>query len=165
MRFIGERRAAKSLYKFRKLTREEFISQSGRFLQLKKEFIEFWRKEGLDAVISPVLPVPCISHNTAGEYPSFNQFNFLCNMVDLPSCTVPLYLNTDCGFDPNPVFNDRVTQLFNNEVKESVGMPVGVQVFALPMQDERVLTLVEEISGCYDYDVKCRNKILETLNK
>lgn len=160
---LGEKRASYFLSTLRKFSKTEFLEKTRRFLQLRSEFISFMRKENIQALISPVLPVPCVSHGTANEYPFFNEFNFLPNMADLPACTIPLYLNNDTNFSSK--FNDRAARLFEREAKESLNVPIGIQVAALPMHDELALRLMKNIASMYEFEKKDGPKVVEILDK
>jgi Asp-tRNA(Asn)/Glu-tRNA(Gln) amidotransferase A subunit family amidase len=130
-------------------------------IALKNEFMKYWR-EGFDAFICPILPMPSIAHGTVDNYNSLNQFNFLGNIMDLPACFMPMYLNEDPTFDSK--FKDQLLNIVRKEAETSVGMPVGIQVLGFPMQDEFVLKLVEVISSHYKFEEKYGSTLIEKLN-
>jgi len=155
----GEKRASALINKFAFLDRREFIDKSKRFNELKAEFIKYWKKENYTAIICPVMPTPAISPNVSDKFISFNTSNFLFNFLDMPSCAVPVKLNENVDFRPK--FNDSYTRAFEKEIKDSKGLPLGVQVGALPQQDEIVLRIMKEIAYYYEFEKVVDEKIFE----
>ncbi len=159
LRLFREKRASSFVYDLKNLNKNDYLKLASKYLKLKDEFIEYWKAENFDALICPVLPVTSVSHGTADTYHTFNQFNFIANMIDLPACTIPMYLNDDTSFESK--YNDQISKIFKKEAETSKGMPVGIQVIGSHMQDEFLLKLVEEISSHYKFEDKFGTTILQ----
>lgn len=160
----GEIRSYNITYNSKQMSKFDFIEKCKRFAELKYEFISYFKNQKFEAIISPVLPTVSISIGTAQHYSSFNHFNFLFNMIDMPSCTVPLKLNDSITKYSSSV-NDRYSKLLAHEVDTSIGMPLGIQIGALPMQDEWVLRLAKEVSRFYNFEHKEGGKVVEIIEK
>lgn len=57
-------------------------------------------------------------------------------------------------------FNDSITKLINKNMKKSEGMPVGIQIAALPYKDEIIVELMRTIEGRCKFREKYHAKIL-----
>jgi len=103
------------------------------------------------------MPTPAISVGISHEFSCFNICNFLFNFVDMPSCAIPVKLNENIDFKPK--HHDRFTKIFEKEIKDSKELPLGIQIGALPQQDELVLRLMKDISHWYEFERVIDEKI------
>ena len=77
---------------------------------------------------------------------SASHFNYLANLVDAPAGVVPV---TKVLKGEDQVYqddiNDNLTDIIRSDMKDTVGMPLGVQVLGLPYQDEQTLAVMKLI--------------------
>jgi fatty acid amide hydrolase len=72
----------------------------------------------------------------------------LFNLLDFPAGVVPMcVIRPDEQTMPEGKVNDIFTKRANAALQNSAGLPVGVQIAALPFQDELVLRLMKRLSA------------------
>lgn len=49
-------------------------------------------------------------------------------------------------------FNDKYTKCFQENIKESKGLPMGIQVAALPWMDEKCIPIMKLIEGAVNFE-------------
>lgn len=136
---------------YKKLTHEEYIDKCIKFMKLKDDFIKKWQDSGIEAIITPVLPTPAFDVDSGGYLFPFNHFIFLFNCIDGPAGNVPIKLNFNTSY--NTRFNDKYSKVIEKNLSDSLGLPLGIQVAALPNQDEWCLRVMKEIDSIYQFNL------------
>ena len=159
---IGENRFANIISQFSKLTRDEFIELSRRFYQLRADFIKYLKSNRIEGIITPTFPIPATDIHTGGDIFHLGQFVFMYNCLDMPAGNVPICLNNDTSYVSK--HNDYFSKFMSNAMKDSFGLPIGIQIATLPNQDELCLRLMKEVDSFYSFDVNFANKtvVVET---
>lgn len=113
----------------------------------RKEYALHWKKSGIDALLCPVGPGVAPKHNTAKYWNYTSQWNLL----DYPGLVFPV-----CKVDEE---QDRWTdagQLLGEldeenrhlwDPEEFHGVPVGLQLVGRRFEDEKIVSILEHISG------------------
>jgi fatty acid amide hydrolase len=158
---IGENRFASIINQFYKLSRDEFISLSRRFYQLRSDFIKYLKSNRIEAIITPTFPITASNLNTGGDIFHLGQFLFMFNCLDMPAGNVPICLNNDTSYVTK--YNDYFSKFISNSMKDSLGLPIGIQIATLPNQDELCLRIMKEVDGFYSFDVNFANKSVTTV--
>ncbi|CDW85826.1 amidase family protein [Stylonychia lemnae] len=81
---------------------------------------------------------------------SLIDYTSIWNFFMYPCGTVPTTLVQASDTNPNDYqdsFDDKVTKSIRNDIEDSEGMPMGVQVVGLSQMDERVLGLMKAIDN------------------
>jgi len=109
----------------------------------------YWLSMGFDAVISPAGCLPAVPHKLSSELPTLNSHFMVYNILDFPAGVLPVRLvqAEDIKEDkaPRTAARDRMSEFMRLAQIGSVGLPVGVQVAALPNRDELCLQVMETI--------------------
>lgn len=158
---FGEKRLSGLVSNIRILDKDEFLDKVKRFQELKAEFIQHWKANGFDAIVCPVFSLPALDIGTSQDLIGFNQISFLFNFLDMPAGTIPITLSDDNTYKDK--YNDSYTKMITNMMKTSKGLPISIQVGALPYQDELVLRLMKEVDSYYRYDLNHAHKVLKVL--
>jgi Asp-tRNA(Asn)/Glu-tRNA(Gln) amidotransferase A subunit family amidase len=99
---------------------------------------------GVDCVLSPGLAVPAMKHDASVRASWGSVYTSLLNLTDSPSVAVPV-TRVDRAVDEwpagqgcrHPVMEAAVRAMYDAQAMH--GLPVGVQLYGLKFQDERVL--------------------------
>jgi len=148
---IGNTRRAKYLTNFNKMTREEYLDATKKLMEKKAEFYSFWKREKIDAILSPVFLTPAMDFGTCDYFMPFNNFAILHNILDLPAGCVPIE-NLNENFLYVPETNDDIDFIMQRNLESCRGLPTGIQIGAFPHQDELVLRLMKEIDALFNYE-------------
>ena len=119
---------------------------------LKLAFLRSWRAAKLDALVCPAGLLPAIPHD------SFSQVSFaaasvmLYNILDMPAGVVPVtcvrastdHFPTTTGAGSSDLLEKRLRAAYNADAQ--AGLPVGVQVVALPFEEEQCLRAMREVA-------------------
>jgi fatty acid amide hydrolase len=154
-RLFGEGRFADITNKFVKISRDEYIALSRQFYQLRADFIKYLKSNRIEAIISPTFPILATNANSGGDIFHLGQFLFMYNCLDMPAGNIPIALNNDVSYVSR--FNDYFAKFMSNSMKDSLGLPIGVQVATLPNEDELCLRLMKEVDSFYSFDVNFAN--------
>jgi Asp-tRNA(Asn)/Glu-tRNA(Gln) amidotransferase A subunit family amidase len=114
----------------------------------KKEYAEHWEKYNIDVLLCPATPGIAPPHGEAHYYGYSTQWNCL----DYPALVFPVtYVDKEVDVYPNEKLkpdtpnNMAIRNTFDPE--EMHGMPVALQLVGRPLEDEKVLKVLEYITG------------------
>eukprot|EP00939_MAST-03C_sp_MAST-3C-sp1_P002666 g2666.t1 len=112
-----------------------------------KRYVDVWKRLRLDAVIVPGGALPALPHGAFRDLPLSFAYTVLFNLLNFPAGSVPVTRVRDSESDqyPSSKYDDSFDTAARVAMKGSGGMPVGVQVVALPFQDEIVLRVMRDI--------------------
>ncbi len=122
-----------------------------------KEFTGKWMAEGLDALLCPGFPVPAVAHNVPGRLTAVGFSTGLWNMLDFPVGTVPVtkvseedeeklmteYPSPEMAASSHFNLSYPFYGIARDASRNSLGLPVGVQVATLPYQEELCLQIMQ----------------------
>ncbi|KJE97076.1 hypothetical protein CAOG_07548 [Capsaspora owczarzaki ATCC 30864] len=120
----------------------------------KNAFVHAWQAANLDALICPTMPLPALPHLTTARLIPAHCYANLFNLLHVPAGSVPV---THVRADEQcytSVHRDAFTDLAVEASAGTAGLPVGVQVVALPFQDElclHVMGLIERTNGLHEH--------------
>ena len=115
---------------------------------LKEKFMKWWSAYELDALILPNLGMPAFKHGFSGDISVFGAYTFLANLLDLPAGAVPVTVigESETAYDEVVATNrDMITKKARENMVESEGMPVGVQIITPFMEEERCVAIMKQI--------------------
>ncbi len=154
MKSLRQDRMALVMESTKEITPSEVIGLLNTLESLKKQLTEYWLSMGFDAVISPAGCLPAVPHKLSSELPTLNSHYLIYNILDFPAGVLPVRLvqqddikdAVDTGTHrESRIPKDRMTEFFRLAQMDSEGLPVGVQVAALPNRDELCLHVMETI--------------------
>ena len=122
---------------------------------VQKKHLDRWRKAGIDALIAPASPFSAPRKGFTTRDPGLPYYGFTAvfSLLDVSGCTIPV-TEVQSGLDkawgddckrPEP-FNDLDKGIANGwdpEIYE--GTPVGLQVLAGRLEEEKLLGMVKEL--------------------
>jgi len=114
--------------------------------ELKKFFFEYWVNENFDALITPVFPIPAPKLGETGKM-IFGLFhNLIGNFFEMPCGTIPVRkMKYEETLNYSDKYSDSLTLIIKQNLKGSEGLPVGVNVYCKPYEDEKTLGVMKII--------------------
>jgi len=116
----------------------------------RQQFFDAWQQAGnrFDVLLCPAHALPAVPHNSFKNISFACSYTMLYNLLDLPAGVVPV-TTVDKNVDAwngksKSVLEGRIRGQYNHEKMH--GLPIGVQVVGLPMEDETVLRAMKQIS-------------------
>ncbi|EJD47904.1 amidase [Auricularia subglabra TFB-10046 SS5] len=143
-------------------TRAKSVAEYFMLTAARDEYRRMWHKEvweqgGFDGIISPVVAVPAVKHGQSAMVASVTAATLVYNLLDYPVGHVPVtrvdaekdslsaeWLAAPCS----SYIVERELYLKSSPIydaHEMHGMPVGVQVVAKRLEDEKVLAMMRVI--------------------
>ena len=119
--------------------------------EFKNQFIENWRIQGLDCVISPVWGLVAPQHTKTQMVIASLSYCFLWNLLDFPAGVVPVKLVEKGEDHYTSSLSDKVVEEAQCIMEGSVGLPVCLQVVSLPNKDETALKLMKALESTYNF--------------
>lgn len=137
---------------------DQFWKDGQIFYKLRDEFYKWAKESNIEAFILPTYPIPAPLIGNSLITNSTVFYLIIISMLNLPSISIPTELNNDEVY--KTVFKDKLAELMIDDVKSSKGMPLSMQIAALPGQDEIVLRIAKDCSDIInfkynDITVKC----------
>lgn len=142
----GERIAGRTLEAVGEKTVRELWAITKRCREIQADVFAHWQHRKLDAVICPPFATPALTHRASRDFSIAGALAFRYNLLDFPAGSVPV-----TRVRPDEVERTRKRERHERRAssmdRDSVGLPVGVQVAALPRREDKVLRvmgLIEE---------------------
>ncbi|EGR34573.1 hypothetical protein IMG5_006590 [Ichthyophthirius multifiliis] len=144
--FLGQKRLQKLIETFKELPASEYVSTCYKIQILKQKFIEIFQKNNISSILCPSSGTPAFSHGKNAETVLSCYYNFMWNLLDFPAGVLPIttVLENEQHYK-NSLIKDILSKKIDQFMKGSMGMPVGIQVVALPNQDEVALNIMKQI--------------------
>ncbi|MBM74075.1 MAG: amidase [Proteobacteria bacterium] len=120
--------------------------------KLQREEMELWREHDLDILIGPPVVTPAALHGETGDWSLGAYHTMRYNLLDLPAGVVP-FSKVKQEETKMRSIEDRLTSKAAFFEKNSVGMPLSVQVIGKPWQESKVL----KVMGALEEEAKKRN--------
>ncbi|KAM3725335.1 Monoglyceride lipase [Dirofilaria immitis] len=118
--------------------------------QYIEQFMEEWKAFELDALICPAFTVPAVPHDYPSGLGACAFATGLFNLLDFPAGVVPTgTVNSDddrllADEASWHAGNDLALKMLRDAARDSAGLPVAVQVVALPLREENCLSVMKE---------------------
>lgn len=153
-----------AIYYLSKIFKQKTIRRTVRFFggkgednlrQLSLKLSEFTKKYllvmnnspigRLDAIISPVFPLPAILHNTADRIGLGGTYTIQNNVLGFPAGVATVSkVKKEETISRSPSF-DIIERTATKNEKKSVGLPVSIQISARPWNDHIVIALIDKL--------------------
>eukprot|EP00347_Sterkiella_histriomuscorum_P000336 403376262 len=109
-----------------------------------------WNDLGIQALICPIYPHVAFKIKNQQVMNSLLDYSFLWNLLHYPAGSLPVtQVKHEETVDPETTyqdgFNDPWTKVIRDDIKDSAGMPISVQVVGRTHQDELVLGIMKAI--------------------
>jgi fatty acid amide hydrolase len=114
-------------------------------MDYQRRFIEALDRDGIDVILCPACALPAFRHGAGNDLGTAGGYTLLYNLLGYPAGVVPLTRvgqEEEVGRKPS---GDRVEQAALKVERESVGLPVGVQVVARPWREHVALAVMQAI--------------------
>ena len=144
-------RIAKSLYACRNMSNLEYLENAGRIYDFREEWVKYWRAQKLDFVIFPGFATEAFNHGSTKDGLLLASYVFVLNLLGMVSCAQPITVTKETELTYESDWEDPVTELIRNNLKDAQGLPVGIQVVGLPFSEERVLGLSKRIERHFNF--------------
>lgn len=125
----------------------------GRRKLLRKKLIEKWQALGIDAVVCPAMGVPAVPHGMSDKLSQACSYTFIWNNLHFPAGVVPVTLTKSDEQHYESKMQDTITASAVRAAKDSAGLPMGVQVVALPWQDELCLRAMKAVEDAVHWKI------------
>ena len=112
--------------------------------------LDAWAAAGLDAVLCPPHATPAVGHRQSGDFTPAGCYAMRYNFLNLPAGVVPVTrVRDDETQRPAPQGRrpDRVDRKAALVEAGTAGLPVGVQIAAMPYREDLVLALMEAVEA------------------
>lgn len=141
----GDRRVARLLREVGEKGIADWWAMATRRTAMRRAEFDAWAAADLDAVICPPHATPAMSHRQSGDFALALSYPFRYSLLDFPAGVVPVTrVRADDVTAPLPGA-DRIEQKQATIDRESVGLPVGVQVVARPWREDVALAVMRAI--------------------
>ena len=115
---------------------------------IKDRFMDWWNSNQLDALIIPNIGMPAFKHGFSGDISVFGVYTMLGNIIDVPCGAVPITVidENETIYDEIRLQNkDMITKKAQENLNDSQGLPVGIQVVTPYMEEEKCVYLMKQI--------------------
>lgn len=151
MKFKGFTQLSELALFAKTLSYKEICILGGEVASFKYEFNQYWQSLNLDAAICPIWPLVAPLHGTTMRLAPAFSYSFFWNLLDFPAGVVPIKL-VESGENKYDYFSrDAFVQVAKENMKDSVGLPVCIQVVGSTYQDEKVLKLMKIVQDYYKF--------------
>lgn len=110
-----------------------------------------WTDLKLDACIGPSMGLPAFPHRGSELMTPFLCYQILINSLQYPAGVVPVgrVLPGEDNYDSK--VEDALTRNARKVMKGAVGLPLAIQVIALPYEDEKALAVMKLLEGIFNF--------------
>jgi Asp-tRNA(Asn)/Glu-tRNA(Gln) amidotransferase A subunit family amidase len=80
-------------------------------------------------------------------------FSYTCiwNVLGMTAGSIPITIVREDEQYYNSKYNDDISDAIKSSVKDSAGLPNGIQVIGLPYDEEKVLGLMKQIENHFNF--------------
>lgn len=150
----------------------EFWQLQERRIEMKNRLIDAMREDRIDLLLTPGLGLPAFEHGGSRELTPICSYTFIWNLFHFPAGSVPVTtvrgpgfaasMQTgsstgsaggaraadaadECIYDCPASQADPLSAVAKTTIRTAGGLPVGVQLVGLPLQEEKVLRGMREL--------------------
>ena len=124
---------------------QEYLEVIRRFEQLKNEFVDIYQDNHYDAIIAPVVPIPPFKHTHGSELLFLMDYTMTFNLLDFPAGVIPIRKSRKSLKRYEDGYNDFITRRIRENLEDSQGLPIGIQVATISNKDEACLAIMDRI--------------------
>ncbi|CDW81226.1 amidase family protein [Stylonychia lemnae] len=150
---ISKRKSA-TMGQVRKYSSDDIDNILRRRARFVENFMQRWDDMKLDGLISPAFPSCAFKHADANELAFLVPFLALQNVLNFPSGIVPI-TEVQNGEDVDTAIydkaNDLITRHIKNSMRDSFGMPIGVQISTPKWKDEECLAIMKIVGDQFKF--------------
>ena len=143
--FFGKHRMALVAMASSPIPAQEIFVQANGQLVLTSDFLKGLQEKNIQYLISPGFGVPAVKHETSGDLIAAAYYTLIYNLWGLPAGTLPITRVRKDEQTYESAHDDIITTAAKACMADTEGLPVGVQVAALPYKDEECLALMQHI--------------------
>jgi fatty acid amide hydrolase len=147
LRIMGQRRTAQLLALIGARSADRYWQLSAARAAYAESFFNAWRAARLDAVICPPYPLPAIRHGGAEHLTLVASYSYWANVLGVPAGVVPVTRVRTGEETDRTVGRDIVDRAAQAVELGSAGLPIGVQVAALPWREDVVLAVMSALES------------------
>jgi fatty acid amide hydrolase len=155
---MGEKRSSMLLPVARPYSAYEHWKAVREVFQYRIRFIQAMQEQNIHAIVLPAGTLPAFQHTKSSDLLSSLTLTAVFNLLHFPAGTVPITRVQSHEEIYECPFNDRLTRFAQAVTKGSTGLPIGVQVAALPWKDEIVLRVMNSIDQSIQFCSKKENQ-------
>ncbi|CAI2363668.1 unnamed protein product [Moneuplotes crassus] len=112
--------------------------------QTVEKTIQKWKELGLDALIVPSFPIPAVKSKLCDQVLLMSGAYRLAPFWGFPAGSVPITtVREDEQEYKDEKFNDNISKACAESMKDSKGLPMGVEVICMPYKEEQILRIME----------------------
>ena len=143
----GQTRLARLLRISGKRSADGYLQLVGRLGDWCERFFLAMQKQGFSALLMPAHGLPALTHGSSAHLLSAASYCFLPNLLGIPAGVVPVTHVRSGEESDRPNSRDITDQTAKLVEQGSTGLPVGVQVAALPWQEDLVLAIMSKLEA------------------
>ena len=116
--------------------------------ELFKKFLKMWSDNQLDALVLPCTPTPAPKLNIAKDLANVAYYCMIDGLFAMPGGALPITTvkKEEMHYTKQALSKRQLHEkVLGKSMEDSAGLPVGVQVTALPFQDEKIIAVMREI--------------------
>lgn len=151
LKLAGNSRTAEFLSAKPNISPAEYIEVFQRIQDLTEILTAHWTSQSIDAIICPVFGLVAPNHNTTVELLPALSYSCIWNAVGYPTGIVPVKLvsaGEDIYYDK---YNDITTKAAKKCMQGSEGLPIALQIVALPYKDELLLGVMKLVENIFQF--------------
>lgn len=129
----------------------QFCEIGAQIEQFRAKFNEYWTGLGLDVVICPIWPLVAPLHKSTVKVSHAFSYSLLWNLLDYPAGVVPVCQvgEGEDIYESNE--KDAFVWTAQEIMKNSVGLPISVQVVGRTYEDEKVLRAMKIVQDTFKF--------------
>ncbi|CAK85678.1 unnamed protein product (macronuclear) [Paramecium tetraurelia] len=133
----------------------QYLVDSAIRKQTNFQFCQAIVNQGIDVIICPAFGQPAVKHGGSKQLAFTALYTWIWNVVDFPVGCLPITTvqnDQDLEIKGQQNSMDLVYRFMKRDLQGAIGLPVNVQVAALPNQDEMVLRVMKEIEAAVKFN-------------
>lgn len=147
---IGQSRLSNIVKSAVEVSTERYHEIVGEYFEIRNEIYNFFTENKLDAIVTPAMPLPAFKHGFGGDLGLATCYYWPANCANLPAGVLPVTKvqeGEDVYTSEDSIHKDSMFKKCQDSIQGSVGMPINVQVFTLPWEDEKCLAVMKAIES------------------
>lgn len=147
LRMLGQSNAARMIRHCKSVNTKTYWRLTASRTHYRALFAQSMVDQKIDVLICPpyALPAPVLDSNASGVVTLAAMYTMLYNLLGMPAGTVPAGQVGVGEETDRPESKDAVFKAAKNIEKNSVGLPVGVQVVGKHWQEQTVLSVMKQL--------------------
>lgn len=129
----------------------EYLEHVGRVHEMQQDFIKYWRKNKLDFLILPGFATQASNHGSSKDGSFLATYTYIFNLLRMASSSQPITLTRADELHYESDFEDQITDLIKNNIKDAQGLPVSLQIVTMPFQEEQLLGFSKKIEKHFKF--------------